>query len=292
MGGKLSQFFGSRGDGSDHQQFAELDVALLARHLACPPGRPGVPSSRCPGDGRKRDQGRCAPHHGVSIVGLVCPASSGNDHGMVSDPCYAQERGSTGPRPFPQPNLAAVRAHRRAVAHRHGRRLRRTVRSGRRGHRPAARRGFGAVPIDDGVGGRRHRRLEPGHLGGVPDADPSPRRSPPGGSTRPRPSTTPFDGQLGVPAAFPVANLTELFLVLADTPTSRSEFAAEMLPAWVAAVVVTAVVVVIWRHRDWRQPGHRGDAERLTLRPGFGLVGLIAVLVLCWYCPIRPFRSS
>jgi arsenical pump membrane protein len=82
----------------------------------------------------------------------------------------------------------------------------------------------------------------------------------------------------------PGSNLTNL-LVLADTHTSGSEFAAHMLPAWVAAVVVTAVVVVIWRHRDWRQRGHRGDVERLTLRPGFGLVGLIAALVLVLVLP-------
>ena len=77
----------------------------------------------------------------------------------------------------------------------------------------------------------------------------------------------------------PGSNLTNL-LVLADTHSSGSQFAAHMLPAWVAAVVVTAIVVGVWRHRDWRDPGLRGEWEHPAVRLGFGLVGLVAALVL------------
>ena len=82
----------------------------------------------------------------------------------------------------------------------------------------------------------------------------------------------------------PGSNLTNL-LVLADTHTSGGDFAVHMLPAWVAAVVVTAIVVVIWRRRDWRRPGDRGDQERPPFRLGFGLVGLVAALVLVLVLP-------
>jgi arsenical pump membrane protein len=77
----------------------------------------------------------------------------------------------------------------------------------------------------------------------------------------------------------PGSNLTNL-LVLADTHISGSTFAAHMFPAWIAAVAVTALVVVVWRHRDWRQHGGRDDIERVAFRMGFGLVGLAAAVVL------------
>ncbi|MDQ1360452.1 MAG: arsenical pump rane protein [Acidimicrobiaceae bacterium] len=82
----------------------------------------------------------------------------------------------------------------------------------------------------------------------------------------------------------PGSNLTNL-LVLADTHISGSTFAAHMFPAWIAAVAVTALVVVVWRHRDWRQHGGRDDIERVAFRMGFGLVGLAAAVVLVLVVP-------
>ena len=82
----------------------------------------------------------------------------------------------------------------------------------------------------------------------------------------------------------PGSNLTNL-LVLADTHISGSAFAAGMLPAWIAAVVVTALVVVLWRHRDWRDPGGRDRTELVAFRWGFGLVGLAAAFVLVLFVP-------
>ncbi len=82
----------------------------------------------------------------------------------------------------------------------------------------------------------------------------------------------------------PGSNLTNL-LVLAGTHTSGGAFAAQMLPAWVAAVLVTALVVVVWRHRDWRQHATGGIGERPSVRLGFGLVGLVAALVLVVVLP-------
>ncbi len=82
----------------------------------------------------------------------------------------------------------------------------------------------------------------------------------------------------------PGSNLTNL-IVLADTHISGSAFAAGMLPAWIAAVVVTALVVVVWRHRDWGDDGIRDRTEPLAFRCGFGLVGLAGALVLVLFVP-------
>jgi arsenical pump membrane protein len=82
----------------------------------------------------------------------------------------------------------------------------------------------------------------------------------------------------------PGSNLTNL-LVLAGTHTSGGAFAAQMLPAWVAAVLITALVIVVWRHRDWRQTITGGIGERPPLRLGFGVVGLVAALVLVVVLP-------
>ena len=82
----------------------------------------------------------------------------------------------------------------------------------------------------------------------------------------------------------PGSNLTNL-LVLADTHVNGSAFALGMLPAWIAAVVVTALVVVVWRHRDWRDHGGRDGIEPVVFRWGFGLLGLVAAFVLVLFVP-------
>jgi arsenical pump membrane protein len=76
----------------------------------------------------------------------------------------------------------------------------------------------------------------------------------------------------------PGSNLTNL-LVLAPAHTSGSVFAAAMLPPWIAAVLVTAVVLVAWRWGELRSPG-QASFELVALRPGLGLLGVVAAVVL------------
>jgi arsenical pump membrane protein len=86
----------------------------------------------------------------------------------------------------------------------------------------------------------------------------------------------------------PGSNLTNL-LVLAPDHSSGTAVAARMLPAWIAAVAVTLLVVFIWRRRDLRSPGVT-RVEAAPLRVGFGLAGVVAatVLVLVLGSPALP----
>lgn len=76
----------------------------------------------------------------------------------------------------------------------------------------------------------------------------------------------------------PGSNLTNL-LVLSQYHVSGGEFGLHMLPAWVASIIVTAGVVMIWR---WRDLGHKesGRIESAAFRPGLGLVGVLCATVL------------
>jgi arsenical pump membrane protein len=81
----------------------------------------------------------------------------------------------------------------------------------------------------------------------------------------------------------PGSNLTNL-LVLGPAHRNGEAFAAGMFPAWVAAVVVTALVIIAWRWRDLRQPGDTGT-DTGPLRPGLGLFGVLAAAVLVLVLP-------
>ncbi len=86
----------------------------------------------------------------------------------------------------------------------------------------------------------------------------------------------------------PGSNLTNL-LVLAGEHTSGGNFAAGILPAWVASVVVTTLVLVGWRWRDFR----RSRSDHLppaSARVGLGLVGTVGAtgLVLALARPALP----
>jgi arsenical pump membrane protein len=76
----------------------------------------------------------------------------------------------------------------------------------------------------------------------------------------------------------PGSNLTNL-IVLGHYQLSGSEFLARMVPAWVAAVVVTAVVVGTAERRSLRASvGSRPDVGRP--RGGLGVLAVVAVTVL------------
>ena len=79
----------------------------------------------------------------------------------------------------------------------------------------------------------------------------------------------------------PGSNLTNL-LVLGGQHVGGLEFAARMLPAWGAAVVVTAVVVIGWRWRDLRaRPApERARATITPPRVGLGVMGTAAAVAL------------
>lgn len=86
----------------------------------------------------------------------------------------------------------------------------------------------------------------------------------------------------------PGSNLTNL-LVLHGGGVSGSSFAARMAPAWAAAVVVTMVVVTVWRRQDLtrRSPV---SIEAVTPRWGAGLAGVVgaAAIVLAVPDPAVP----
>jgi arsenical pump membrane protein len=82
----------------------------------------------------------------------------------------------------------------------------------------------------------------------------------------------------------PGSNLTNL-LVLAPTHTSGSAVASRMLPAWLAAVLVTALVLVVWRWRELRSPSDSGAAAAAPIRPALGLLGILTATVLVLVLP-------
>ncbi len=86
----------------------------------------------------------------------------------------------------------------------------------------------------------------------------------------------------------PGSNLTNL-LVLAGRQGGGSGFAAAMFPAWVASVVLTALVVGVWRRRDLLGRGHQTSGS-VPGRIGFGLLGIVlaAGLVLGLRAPALP----
>ncbi|HEX3840128.1 MAG TPA: SLC13 family permease [Acidimicrobiales bacterium] len=86
----------------------------------------------------------------------------------------------------------------------------------------------------------------------------------------------------------PGSNLTNL-LVLHGHGVSGGAFAARMAPAWAAAVVVTLVVLTVWRRPDLtRRP--REPIEPVVPRVGAGMVGVAGAtgLVLALPNPAVP----
>lgn len=79
----------------------------------------------------------------------------------------------------------------------------------------------------------------------------------------------------------PGSNLTNL-LILGGDHVSGASFAARLFPAWAAAVMLTAAVLIGWRWRDLRAPRQR----RLTThsvavsRAGLGALGMAAATAL------------
>ena len=86
----------------------------------------------------------------------------------------------------------------------------------------------------------------------------------------------------------PGSNLTNL-LVLSHSHLSGGAFAAQLFPSWVAAIVVTAGVLLVWRWSELRVPD-TGRAAVAPFRPGPGLPAAIAaaVLVLALHNPALP----
>ncbi len=86
----------------------------------------------------------------------------------------------------------------------------------------------------------------------------------------------------------PGSNLTNL-LVLSHSRLSGGAFAAQLFPSWVASIVVTAGVVVVWRWHDLRAP-ETGREMAAPFRLGLGLPAVIAaaVLVLALQDPAVP----
>jgi len=81
----------------------------------------------------------------------------------------------------------------------------------------------------------------------------------------------------------PGSNLTNL-LVLHGRGVSGSVFAARMAPAWAAAVVVTLVVMVVWRRQDLT-PRVREPIEPVAPRWGAGMIGVAGATVLVLAVP-------
>lgn len=86
----------------------------------------------------------------------------------------------------------------------------------------------------------------------------------------------------------PGSNLTNL-LVLGPQHLSGSVFLARMFPAWAAAVLITGVVLAIWRWSELRTDG-TAAGDVLAVRPGIGLLGVMAAtgLVLGLRDPALP----
>jgi len=84
----------------------------------------------------------------------------------------------------------------------------------------------------------------------------------------------------------PGSNLTNL-LVLADHPVSGASFAAQMFPAWIAAVAVTAGFVTLHHWRELRHPASNelGPPARPLSWSAIGLVALAGILVVALESP-------
>jgi arsenical pump membrane protein len=86
----------------------------------------------------------------------------------------------------------------------------------------------------------------------------------------------------------PGSNLTNL-LVLSRTHSSGGAFAADLFPSWIAAIVVTSGVLVVWRWSDLRvQQTGREAVAPLRFGPGLPAVVAAAVLVLVLANPAVP----
>jgi arsenical pump membrane protein len=81
----------------------------------------------------------------------------------------------------------------------------------------------------------------------------------------------------------PGSNLTNL-LVLHGHGVSGSVFAARMAPAWAAAVVVTMVVLTVWRRQDLHSRP-REPIEPVAPRFGAGMAGVAGATVLVLALP-------
>ena len=89
----------------------------------------------------------------------------------------------------------------------------------------------------------------------------------------------------------PGSNLTNL-LVLSGEHLSGATFGMRLFPAWLAAVTVTALWLIIWQRRELQQGG-RSSREVARYRVGLGLVATIgaAVLVLVLTEPALPILA-
>jgi len=87
----------------------------------------------------------------------------------------------------------------------------------------------------------------------------------------------------------PGSNLTNL-LVLANHPVSGASFALQMLPAWIAAVAVTAGFVTLRHRRDLRcpAPNELGPAASPLSWSVVGLVAVAGALVVALESPAVP----
>jgi arsenical pump membrane protein len=75
------------------------------------------------------------------------------------------------------------------------------------------------------------------------------------------------------------SNLTNI-LVFAGRHLRGADFANSMFPAWVASIVLTTVVVAVWRWSDLRHGGERNEAEIVRVTSYVGLTGLLVATVL------------
>jgi len=76
----------------------------------------------------------------------------------------------------------------------------------------------------------------------------------------------------------PGSNLTNL-LVLSGEHVSGATFGVRLFPAWLAAVTVTAVTLIVWQWRSLRS-GSRGALVTNPCRPGLGLAATITAVAL------------
>lgn len=83
----------------------------------------------------------------------------------------------------------------------------------------------------------------------------------------------------------PGSNLTNL-LVLAPEHVSGGHFALRMLAPWATSVLVTFVVVALWRRRDLRGPQDQPDPP-ITLQPGLAMLGVVGA-VACMLVLTNP----
>jgi arsenical pump membrane protein len=74
------------------------------------------------------------------------------------------------------------------------------------------------------------------------------------------------------------SNLTNM-LVFATHPVRGTVFAAHMVLAWIVSVVITIVMVVVWRRRQLLRPSD-ASTERVTWHVGLGTVAAAVAVVL------------